>query len=379
MSPPVKGQDSTPPEASTKSFLARHRQKLILSAIITALIVYAMQKGGLSLIPERKDFAHVRWWAVAAYLVPLVGMSYFRAVRWRFLLRPMAEVPRRRLLAVSWIGFAAILLLPFRLGEFVRPLMIRQKGRISGSAATGTVVAERVVDGLYLSTVLAAALVLVPHVEPLPEKVVGLNISVAEIRYFGFLMLGVFVCAFTVIGVYYFARTWAHRITLAVFGLFSKRLAEKLAGMAERLADGLHLFSRGRDSLGFLFETSAYWALNACGMWLLAWGCGVVHADGSPINFGEACALMGMLGITILIPGPPGLLGTFQAGIYAGMTMYFPTSVVTGQGAAYVFLLYLVQCVWQIGSALFFLIGDRTALREFSAAQAAEPRDIGAN
>ena len=377
MSQPAKA-DSMAPEAGTKSFLVRHRQKLILSALITALIVYGMQKGGLSLIPERRDFAQVRWWVVGAYLVPLVAMSYFRAVRWRFLLRPMAEVPRRRLMAVSWIGFAAILLLPFRLGEFVRPLMIREKGRISGSAATGTVVAERVVDGLFLSMVLAAALLLVPHVEPLPEKVVGLNISVAQIRYSGFLMLGVFVVAFTVIGVYYFARAWAHRLTLAVVGIFSKKLAEKLAGMAERLADGLHLFSRGRDSLGFLVETTAYWGLNAFGMWLLAWGCGVAHADGSPITFGEACALMGMLGITILIPGPPGLLGTFQAGIYAGMTMYFPTAVVTGAGAAYVFLLYVVQCVWQIGSALFFLIADRAALRQLSAAQAAEPSDVAA-
>ena len=83
-------------------------------------------------------------------------------------------------------------------------------------------------------------------------------------------------------------------------------------------------------------------------MWLLAWGCGVVHADGSAITFGEACALMGMLGCTILIPGPPGLLGVFQAGIYAGMTMYFPLHVVTGAGSAYVFLLYVIQLVWTI-------------------------------
>lgn len=354
-------------------FLARHKTKLVLSAIITALIIYSLQKGGLSLVPSKSDLAHVRWWTVPAYLIPLGTMNYFRAVRWRFLLRPMAEVPRRRILAVSWIGFAAILLLPFRLGEFVRPVMIRQKGRISGSAATGTVVAERVVDGLYLSLVLAVALLFVPHLEPLPEKVVGLPISVAQVRGSGFVMLGVFVVAFIVIGVYYFARAWAHRLTLAVFGVVSKRLGEKLAGMAERLADGLHFFSRGRDSMAFLAETTLYWALNAAGMQLLAWGCGVTHVDGSAITFGESCALMGMLGITILIPGPPGLLGTFQAGIYAGMTMYFPTSVVTGAGTAYVFLLYVSQCVWQIGSALFFVIVDRTALRQLEeAADAAE-------
>ena len=46
---------------------------------------------------------------------------------------------------------------------------------------------------------------------------------------------------------------------------------------------------------------------------------------------------MGLLGVTILVPGPPGLLGVFQLGIYAGMTMYYPTWVVTGPGAAYVF------------------------------------------
>ena len=351
------------------SFIARHRQKLVLSAIITALMLYSLQKGGLSLVPSASDFAQVKWWTVPAYFVPLGIMSYFRAVRWRFLLRPIADVPRKRILAVSWIGFAAILLLPFRLGESVRPMMLREKGKISGSAATGTVVAERVVDGLYLSIVLALALVLVPHIEPLPERVVNLPISVARVRQSGFVMLGVFAIAFVVIGVYYFARTWAHRLTLAVFGVVSKRLGEKLAGMAERLADGLHFFSRGRDSFGFLVETTLYWFFNAAGMWLLAWGSGVVHEGGSAITFGESCALMGMLGITILIPGPPGLLGTFQAGIYAGMTMYFPTAIVTGPGRAYVFLIYLTQLVWTVLSALFFLVVDRSALQKLSTAE----------
>ena len=100
--------------------------------------------------------------------------------------------------------------------------------------------------------------------------------------------------------------------------------------------------------MGFLGETSIYWLMNALGMWLLAWGCGVVHADGSAATFGESCALMGMLGCAILIPGPPGMLGVFQAGIYAGMTMFYPSSVVTGAGAAYVFLMYASQCVFQV-------------------------------
>lgn len=350
----------------SKGFIRRHGAKLVASAVITAGIVYTLQKGGLTLVPEGGDFQHVKWWTLPLYVLTLVGMSYFRAVRWRFLLRSFAEVPRRRILAVSWIGFAAILLMPFRIGEIVRPYMLREKGKVSMSSATGTVMAERVVDGLFLSIVLALALVFVPTIQPLPEKVVGLPISVTQVRASGFVMLGVFTTAFVTIAVFYFARTWAHKMTLAVFGIVSKRLAEKLAGVAEKLAAGLHFLGRGRDAGGFLLETTAYWGLNALGMWILAWGCGVVHADGSAITFGEACAIMGMLGCTVLIPGPPGLLGVFQAGIYAGMTMYFPLHVVTAAGSAYVFLLYAIQLVWTILAAAGFLLLDRGAMTKLS-------------
>lgn len=351
----------------SKSFLRKNAGKLLASVIITAGIVFTLQKGGLTLWPKSEAFDHVRWISIPAYLLTVSVMSYFRAVRWRFLLRSFADVPRKRVLAVSWIGFAAILLMPFRLGEMVRPYMLREKGKLSITTATGTVVAERVVDGLYLSIVLAVALIFVPTIHPLPATVVGLPISVAQVRTSGFVMLGIFTTAFIVIAVFYFARDWARKMTLLVFGLVSKKLGEKLAGTAEKLANGLHFLGSGRDAGGFLVETTLYWGLNAFGMWLLAWGCGVVHADGTPPTFGEACALMGMLGCTILIPGPPGLLGVFQAGIYAGMTMYYPESVVTQSGAAYVFLMYLVQLVWTVAAAAFFLLIDRKSMKALAA------------
>jgi uncharacterized protein (TIRG00374 family) len=341
-----------------RGFFRRHAIKLVASLLITLGIWLAMRKGGLKIVPEGSDFGHVRWWTVALYPVTLLAYSWFRSVRWRFLLRGIAEVPKKRLFEVSCVGFAAILLMPFRIGEIVRPYMIRTppsqrkpgERDITLTAATSTVVAERIVDGLYLSVVLAVALVCVPTIVPLPDKVVGIPVSVEHVRWSGYAMLVLFAVAFTTIAVFYFARSWAHRATLAVVGKVSRPLAEKLAGMAEKFADGLHVFGRGRDALGFLFETTLYWTANALGMWLLAWGCGVVHPDGSAPTFGETCALMGMLGCAIIIPGPPGLLGVFQAGVYAGMTMYYPTSVVTGPGAAYVFLLYVSQVLFQLAA-----------------------------
>jgi hypothetical protein len=334
-------------------FFERHAGKFALSLLITLALWYALHRGGLKIVPESGDFKQVRWWVLPVYFVVLVVMTWFRSVRWRFLLRSMTEVPKKRLFAVSCIGFAAILLLPFRIGEIVRPLLIRTPARdrtpgsavrpITLAAATSSVVAERIIDGLYLSVVLALALWLVDTVHPLPDRVVGLRISVSDVRLSGFSMLGLFTVAFATIAVFYFARSWAHRATLAVIGKVSTKLAEKLARLFENFADGLHVLGHAGDAFGFFVETSLYWGLNVLGVWLVAWGCGVAHLNGTPPTFGEACALVGMLGCTILIPGPPGMVGVFQAGLYAAMTMYYPTDVVTGPGAAFVFLLYASQ------------------------------------
>ena len=67
------------------------------------------------------------------------------------------------------------------------------------------------------------------------------------------------------------------------------------------------------------------------------------------------------------------LLGAFQLGIYAGMTMYFPRSVVVGPGAAFVFLLYAIQVLWTIVSAAGFLVGNRKALRALEEAEGVLP------
>lgn len=364
-------------------FLKRHKVKLVASLLITLGVWYTLHKGGLKIVPEGGDFDHVKWWTVPCYVASLGAFNWFRSVRWRFLLRGVADVSKKKLFAVSCVGFAAILLMPFRLGEFVRPYMIRTQPDprrpdekvITMTAATSSVVAERVIDGLYLSIILALALFLVPTVQPLPDTVVGIPVSVAKVRASGYGMLGLFCVAFTTIAVFYFARAWAHRTTLAVIGKVSMPLAQKLAGMAEKFADGLHVFGRAKDAGGFFVETTLYWACNAVGMWFLAWGCGVAHADGSAPGFGEACALMGMLGCAILIPGPPGMLGMFQAGIYAGMTMFYPTSVVVGPGAAYVFILYASQVIFQLAAGALGLWLERGGLKALEHELATAPVD----
>ncbi len=353
---PSRARPDAPASTPARGVTFAQFAKLVFSVGLGALLVYGLHQGGVPLLPPVSAFSHVHWWTVPAY-VGLFGFScYFRGIRWRLLLRPVAKISALESLNAVSIGSAAVLLLPLRLGETARPYLIARTGRVSMLAALGTVVAERIIDGLVLSLILGAALLAVPTIVPLPARVVGIPVAMGAVRGYAWTFLTVFSAAFAVIVVFHAARDFGIRVVHAVFGKVSPRLGQLIATTLDRFADGLSFFRYRSLALRFLLETGIYWFLGALGYWLLGWGTGVVHADQSLMSFGEACAIMGMLGIAAALPGPPGLIGLFQAGAYAAMTMYFPKDVLTGPGAAFVFLLYVLQVGFVVVSAAVCLV-----------------------
>ena len=279
-------------------------------------------------------------------------------MRWRHLLRPIApDIRRRRVVAASWIGFSAILILPLRAGEIVRPWLIRDRKNITLSAGLGTMGAERVIDGLVVTAVLAGALVFVPRLDPLPKTFGDLKIPVAAIPAAGYAALALFVTAFVCMAVFYFARDFSQRVIKATVGRVSPKLADKVAAIVSGLAQGLHFLANKRHGSAFIFETLVYWGLNATCMWVLGLACGL------PMTFGHACAVMGVLAVGILVPAGPGLFGAFQASTYGALAMFFAQSTITREGAAYVFLLYVVQFIWHLVAAGLALVIDPGVLK----------------
>jgi uncharacterized membrane protein YbhN (UPF0104 family) len=141
-------------------------------------------------------------------------------------------------------------------------------------------------------------------------------------------------------------------------GVFSARFAQRAAEFVANSVDGLRFLPNKRHFGFYLAETTFYWLSNGVGIWILARGCGI-----GSITLLQAFAVMGVIGVGILVPAGPGLFGAFQAAAYAGLAMYFPDDVVLGPGGAFVFLLYVLQCIWQLLTAGFFLIVDREAAR----------------
>jgi hypothetical protein len=356
--------DSQPKHAH--GFFQKHGVKLAVSIVIAVAFAWTLERGGLPLIPPASAFQQVKIANCVAFTALLVCWHFVRATRWRHLLAPIADVPVRRILAVSWIGFAAILLMPLRAGEFVRPYMIRDKGKVSMAAATGTIGAERIIDGLFLTIILGVCLQLSQPLSPLPDHIGKLQIPVAAVPVSAYLSLLGFVCAFGLMALFYWRPSVGHKFVQKTLGLFSRNLAERAADFVARTADGLKFLPNLRHTGPFLLETALYWTANGLGTWLLARGCGI-----ESITVTQGFVVMGVCGVGILVPAGPGLFGAFQASVYAALAMYFRDDLVLGPGGVFVFLLYVIQSVWHLLAAAFFLVVDRGAAREVIEAETA--------
>ena len=99
----------------------------------------------------------------ANYLFLLPGILlyylgvYFRAVRWRFVLKPLGSFSSIRIFPLIVIGMLVNNVLPARLGIVARAYILGVKKNISKMAVGGTMVVEQISDGVIL--ILFAAII----------------------------------------------------------------------------------------------------------------------------------------------------------------------------------------------------------------------------
>jgi hypothetical protein len=339
-----------PPPSEAQSDRRRHwGVALAMSLVLGGLLFWLMRAGALPVLPAREAFADMKWWVPVLFTVGWVSVLTIRSLRWWWLLSPVMRVPLSQVLAVAFMGNAAIALFPFRMGEVVRPAMIRARTGISGWAATGTVAAERIIDGLVSSLLLLVALLLAPPHDQLPDHIGELRVPAAIIPTAAFSAVGVFGGAFAMIGLFYWRRDWAEWLVLNTVGRVWRQGGEALAKALERVAAGLRFLPSWRHSVPFLLLTVAYWGIYVLSLW--AAGAGVGLADFGPAR---AATMLTVMGLGLLLPAAPGLFGTFQVSAYAALILYYPVAEVVGRGAALVFLVYVIQ----IGTGLLLgLVG----------------------
>jgi Lysylphosphatidylglycerol synthase TM region len=289
----------------------------LASLLASALMLWlAREHFAIELWPETIALPEPRSFVLACALHPLYAV--LRALRLQLALDPLvahaspgARFDRRSLYGSGFVSFLVLLLMPLKLGEASRPILLAQ-GRQPGVGlpeAIGAVALERVIDGVLVCAMLFGGLAAAHADRALVHDQLGI------VQRFGQLMAAGFGLAlvFALLAARAPAR-WAAAMG-KIFAVFGPAIAGFVAGATARVADAFAALLGAQRWLAMVLVSLVYWAVTVAQLWLVAHACGV------PLSVAGATATVATIGLSIQLPGGPAQAGTFQVGAGAALTL----------------------------------------------------------
>jgi uncharacterized membrane protein YbhN (UPF0104 family) len=227
-----------------------------------------------------------------------------RAWRWRHLMAPIREdIGLYNLTSTTMIGFMVSFLVPFRLGEVVRPVMLARRERLSSSAAIATIALERLFDAM---TVMLLFLVfsLSAHgraILALPADGGARSHAVVLLRQgaLGATLL-VAIGLPLVMALVIFPQRFIGALHRMNKGGPTTRFGRAIT-VLDQFLGGLGSLKRGRELTAIIVSSLAMWLLIDLSVWL-----GLL-AFGLPLGFIDTFLLMVALTVGISVPTPGGV------------------------------------------------------------------------
>jgi uncharacterized membrane protein YbhN (UPF0104 family) len=198
-------------------------------------------------------------------------------------------------------GYAANYLLPARIGELFRADYAMRLFSMSRFTALGTILVERVCDGIILVTALWLCLGILSYGSPTAYPGWAIAVATTASAVFGLALLFAVLSA---------------RVDLGRFGL-----PRFIQDRWERLTEGISSIARGKPGTIILCSVGV-WMVEAVALHCVA------RAFGAALSIAQTIVLLVLGSLSTLIPTAPGFLGTFQF-VFAQIFAWFgyPQSV----------------------------------------------------
>ncbi len=252
------------------------------------------------------------WWLLPALGAFALSIAV-RVVRWRIILDRVQPVPTSDAAELLLIGAAANNILPARTGEIVRAVLLQRRHGGSMVTALGTIVVERIFDGLILALMLAATL-----------AVLGSNTvlrNVALVAGAAFTAIALVLVALALLPVL------TRRLIDAVLTVPPAAIGGPLRALANRFLDGLTSLGGPRTWALVATASAATWMLEGASYWLVGIGFGLPL---SPIVYLAVC---GAANLTVAVPSTSGAIGPYEF-LAREVVVYFGASAAAGTAYA---------------------------------------------
>ncbi len=326
-------------------------------ALTVGLVGWALASYDFTRVWEALKEANY-WWVLPAAIIE-VGVIFIRAVRWRSFLEPIKKVSLYDSSMGCYIGFTGNMILPARAGEFIRAWVLARKVKVPATAVMGTVVIERVVDGLTVVMVIFLTLLMVD----VPEEK---QAYWETMRATGFLFTFAFV-GMSVGAVMLQKRVgWVVRTMDFTIGLLPERFRGRVKGLIETFLSGFDFLEHSRHIVGIIFWSAVFWGvsggLNIC----------FFMAFGLDLPFIATYLILIAQVIGVMAPSP-GFVGPYHAATIAALSFY---GVDAELALSMALVMHATMFLTNSLPGVFFLLNENLSLGQISHA-ADEEREEG--
>ena len=279
-----------------------------MSILAIALIGWFLRDANLSDVWRHVRAAHTELLFVA--VVFMASTLWIRTLRWQQLLTPIGPTHFRTVFRAGVIGFAALAILPARVGDLLRPYLVARQEGLPVSATFATIVMERVLD---LITVLALMAIYVWGFADTstwnPQLLTPITVSAtmgAVVSVALMIVMWVLASHPERIGTFVHSAAW----------LLPHAMARRLGHLASTFSAGFAVARSPKGLLLSLFWSFPLWLAIAAETWA------VTKAFDIAMPFSGSFLLQAMLVVGVAVPTPGGV-GSYHEAYRIGVTSFF--------------------------------------------------------
>lgn len=236
---------------------------------------------------------------------------FVRILRWRKLLGNVKVLSFGAVAIALLVGYAVNNILPARLGELFRANFVGRNHQVSRSAVIGSIVVERVLDGLFVVISLAIG---------------GLFLVKKPVLLDNLIFWGTVLFFGTFIVLYVLSK----RRTLHWFRWLPPAIVRRIQGFRQGLS-----VIEGSGLVAVLGFSLLILLVGVISQWL------ILKAIGVSLGLHQMLSIVGIVSLSTMLPSAPGFVGTYQyAYAFAiGLFDYEPAQGVAAATATQIFLL----------------------------------------
>ncbi len=221
-------------------------------------------------------------------------------------------------------------ILPGRIGEIARPVILQKRDRIPFSTGLATVVAERIFDVglliLFFSVLLATVNIdpdiVIPfgkyHLNRETLVIIGRGmVKLCIVRIAGIIMVSIERVRKVIIGIIFRIPSLFFFVDPSFKDKIKMKMCAPLVKIVINFASGLALVKQPKKMCICIGLSIVIWVLAAFSYFIVAFG-----APGIELSFTEIFAMMIIICFFIVLPSVPGFWGLWEAGGVFALSLF---------------------------------------------------------